>query len=107
MDKEEEKSLFVQLMGKSPMILVIDTLLDNLRMPLTQDMLFLSCNGVTEAEFVECLERLEELSIVKIKDVYIEAGELYCLNVDSPIVKSFIEIEMDLIRQKFKNPRCE
>lgn len=89
--KEEEKSLFVQLMGKSPMVLVLDVLLDTNKVPLTKDKLFLSCKDITLSDFDECIKRLDSFHMILKRD------DMLGLDNSNPINNMLTKFEVELI----------
>lgn len=97
MKMKNERSLFVQLMGYHPRYKVIDVLLDNLDMPLSHNKI-IQMSGVSRSSYFKVIKILRYNNMLKVNRQ--EGRTIYsCLNKDSKIVRSFIEIEKILIEK--------
>lgn len=93
-----EKSLLLQLTGKTPLFRILDFLVDNKGMDFTKKDIAIGAS-ISKASLFNYWLELEKYKIVKVTRTFGKA-KLYTLNAESPITKKILELEATLIRQE-------
>jgi len=96
-DRISDRSLLIEFFGNTPLIRIVDFLLENRLRDFTKKEISQG-SGVSWTSLYRYWSRLEEKNIVKITR-QIGRIKLYQLNEVSPIVKDIKRIEMALINQ--------
>lgn len=96
-EEREEKSLLLQYLGDSPLLRVIDFLIDNKLFDYSKKQIMEGA-GVGKATFYKYFGRLEESGIVKVTRSFGKT-KLYQLNEENPVVKKILEIDLTLSEQ--------
>lgn len=88
----EQKSVLIKLFGQTPELRVIDFLLDNNIFDYTKTEIAKGA-GITRPTLYRFWDKLENSRLV-IKTRKINRTQLYKVNLESPIIKRIMEIEM-------------
>jgi len=93
----KEKSVLLKYFGESPMLRIIDFLLDNRLFDYSKKQMIEGA-GMGKATFYKYWEGLEKRGIVKVTRAFGKT-KLYKLNEANPVVKKIMEIELALIEE--------
>ena len=88
----EQGSILIELFGKTPELKVIDFLLDNNIFDYTKTEIAKGA-GITRPTLYRFWNKLEKAGLV-VKTRKINRTQLYKINLESPIIKRIMEIEM-------------
>ena len=92
-----EKSLFVEFLGDTPFIRVVDFLIENSIFDYTKTEIAKNA-GVSRASLYNVWPMLEKYELVK-PSRKIGNTVLYKLNKDNPVVRKLIELDLKLSRE--------
>lgn len=95
--KKNEKSLLLKAVGESPMLKVIDFLIENKGMDFCKQDIAKG-SGMSRTTLFHCWRHLEDAQIV-IQTRKFGKAVLYKLNTKSPIVKKILELELALVNK--------
>lgn len=93
----ESGSLLLRAYGSSPQMKIIDYLMDFPRNDFTQKEI-IEALGMSKTTFYKYFDNLVDFGMIKINRKIANA-KLYCINMDSPIVKN-IKKNIDYISEK-------
>lgn len=93
----EEQSVLIEYFGDTPILRVIDFLLDNRLFDYSKKQI-IDETGLSKATFYKYWGRLVELELVKITRS-LGKTKLYRLNEQNPVVKKIKEVELALIEK--------
>lgn len=88
----KQESILIELFGKTPELRVIDFLLDNNIFDYTKTEIAKGAR-ITRPTLYRFWDKLEKAGLVK-KTRKINRTQLYKINLESPIIKRIMEIEM-------------
>lgn len=94
---EEEKSLFVRLLGDVPLIRVIDVLIENSIFDYTKTEIAKNA-GISRASLYNIWPTVENYKLVK-KSRRIGNTILYKLNKENPVVQKLIELDLKISKE--------
>ena len=94
---EEEKSVLLEYLGDTPLLRIIDFLLENRLFDYSKKQI-IEGTGLSKATFYKYWDRLLELGIVKVTRTFGKT-KLYKLDENNPVVKKIMEVELALIEQ--------
>lgn len=94
---ESEKSLFLKLVGDSPLMRVIDFLIENKGMDFCKKDIAEGA-GISRTSLFYCWNDLEKAGVLKQTRKFGKTV-LYTLDAKNPIVKKMLELEMALIER--------
>jgi DNA-binding transcriptional ArsR family regulator len=93
----EEKSLLLEYLGDSPLLKIVDFLMDNRLFEYSKKEIIEGA-GIGKATFYKYWGRLEETGIVKVTREFGKT-KLFALNEESPVVRRLTELELELIEE--------
>ena len=96
----KEKSLFLQLMGDSPLSKMIDFLIENKGLDFSKKEIAEGA-GISRASLFNYWKELEELGIAKVTRKFGKT-KLYTLNTNSLITKRILDLEKVLISESLE-----
>jgi len=99
----EQESIMIELFGKTPQLAVLDFLLDNNIFDYTKTEIAKG-SGITRPTLYKVWEKLVKTELV-VKTRKINRTQLYKINLESPIVKKVMEIEMKFSLEGIKTKR--
>ena len=91
----EEKSILIDYFGDTPIIRILDFLLENRLFDYSKKQI-IDETGLAKATFYKYWDRLVELEVVKITRSFGKT-KLYKLNEENPVVEKIKELELSLI----------
>lgn len=91
-------SNFVRFFGKSPVILMIDALIDNIGSDYSKKEIQ-ELAGLSKGALFKHWKTIESIGIVRVTRRYGKT-KLYALNTDNPVVKDIMKWEIDMIQMK-------
>lgn len=100
---ENEKSFFLQYLGDNPKIRVLDFLMDNFALDFSLPQIA-EGSSVAYTTLIDLLPNLIKQKII-IETRKIGKSKLYKLNLDSPIVKAFLAIDLKLSEACIQNQK--
>lgn len=103
-EKCNEKSIFLKLVGDSPLMRVIDFLIENKGMDFCKKDISEGA-GISRTSLFYCWNDLEKAGVLKQTRKFGKTS-LYTLDTKSPITKKMLELEMALI-EKFIDAESE
>jgi DNA-binding IclR family transcriptional regulator len=92
---EEDKSVLVLYLGDTPIIRIMDFLLENRLFDYSKKQI-IEETGLAKATFYKYWERLVELKVVKVTRTFGKT-KLYKLDEQNPVVKRLKDLELALI----------
>ncbi|HLC74709.1 MAG TPA: hypothetical protein VJH88_02530 [Candidatus Nanoarchaeia archaeon] len=100
-----EKSLFIQLVGETPLFKIMDFLVDNKGLDFTKEEIA-DGSCISRASLFNYWNELENRGIVKVTRKEGKTNH-YTLNASNQITKHILELEMTLIEQSFEKNETE
>lgn len=94
---EAEESLFLQTLGKTPKLRILDFLMDNRLFDFSKKEI-IEGTGMSKATFYKYWPDIEENNLVKESRKFGKTV-LYTLNEDNPTVKELIELDEKITEQ--------
>ena len=98
----EEKSILLEYFGDTPLLRIIDFLLENRLFDYSKKQI-IEGTGLSKVTFYKYWDRLVELGVVKVTRTFGKT-KLYKLDESNPVVKKTIEVELALIEQTAPSP---
>lgn len=95
---EENVSMFLKVFGSTPQLRLLDFFMDNPNHDFTRKEI-MEAIGIAKRTLYQHLPTLLEEQTLKVSRK-IGRAELYTLNKESPIVKSFMKVEAELTKPK-------
>lgn len=95
-----EDSLLLQLMGKSPLLAIVDVLIDNKGLDLNKSEIMKE-SGLSRGTFFKFWPLMERNELVK-KTRNLGRIEMFMLNSSNPIVEKLLELESFLIARSLE-----
>lgn len=92
---EKQGSLFLKVIGESPVLKAIDFLIENKGMDFCKQDIAKGA-GISRTTLFNCWSQLEKSGIVKPTRKFGKTT-LYSLNTKNPVVKKILELELSLI----------
>lgn len=90
----EQESILIELFGKTPELRVMDFLIDNNIFDFTKTEIAKGA-GITRPTLYKFWDKMEKNRLV-VKSRKINRTQLYKVNLESPVVKRIMEIEMNV-----------
>ncbi|MBD3397697.1 hypothetical protein GF412_01035 [Candidatus Micrarchaeota archaeon] len=91
----EDKSVLIEYLGDTPIIRIIDFLLENRLFDYSKKQI-IDETGLAKATFYKYWDRLVELEVVKVTRSFGKT-KLYKLNEENPVVEKIKALELSLI----------
>lgn len=88
----ESKSKFVQVLGESPLILVLDFFLENIVYDYSKSEIARE-TGISRVTLQEIVERLEKIGVIKLTRISGKA-KMYKLNKENQFAQNLIEFDL-------------
>lgn len=96
MKNKETNSVLLDYFGNHPMLKIIDFLIDNKPFDYSKKQI-MEESGISKATLFKYFDKLEGSGVVKISRTFGKT-KLYRINIESPVVKRIIDLEMSIIR---------
>ncbi|PIN99652.1 hypothetical protein COT72_05230 [archaeon CG10_big_fil_rev_8_21_14_0_10_43_11] len=96
-----EKSVLVEYLGDSPIIRIVDFLVENKLFDYSKKQIMEEIN-LSKATFFKYFPKLEKIGMVKISRVFGKT-KLYRINMSSAVVSSIIQLELALAKEYADN----
>ncbi len=98
---EVTKTVFLEVMGESPYMKVLDFFLDNIVYDYSKTDIYEN-TGVSRVTLQEIIKDLEKKGIIK-KTRKVGRAQMYKINKDSPLTKQLMKFEWELREVAYQN----